>query len=377
MSEYQYYEFLAIDRPLDEAARKELRRLSSRAQITATSFTNHYEWGDFRGSPRELMERWFDLHLYVTNWGTRQLMIRLPKRLVDQARLVALLMGTGLAEITEAGDNLILDICDDDDALDDDGSGGVGWLAAMAPLRTDLLSGDWRLAYLLWLIGVQNGILDDAALEPLPGIAPLTGGLQAFADFFCIDGDLLQAAAEAPANAQNREPSSSELRAAIVALPEPQKTAFLLRLVEGDPHVAAELRGQVRRALSAETPQESPLRSVASLRNRAEKIRKDREAAAAERRRAERLQQEQLEERARQVRLTALRRRGGDVWREVETEVGRRNASGYDRATSLIVDLRAVAEEDDAMADFANRLGALRKRHERKQRFIERLRRVT
>ena len=45
----------------------------------------------------------------------------------------------------------------------------------------------------------------------------------------------------------------------------------------------------------------------------------------------------------------------------------------YDRAASLIVDLRTVAEEDDAMADFANRLDALRKCHERKQRFIERL----
>lgn len=378
MSEYQYYEFLAIDRPLDEADRKELRRLSSRAQITATSFTNHYEWGDFRGSPRELMERWFDLHLYVANWGTRQLMVRLPKRLIDRARLDAWLVGTDLAEITEAGDNLILDIRDDDeDALDNDWDSGAGWLGAMAPLRADLLSGDWRLAYLLWLTGVQNGGLDDTSVEPLPGIAPLSGGLQAFAEFVRIDGDLLQAAAEAPADAQSQAPTSSELRAAIAAMPESQKTAFLLRLAEGDPHVAAELRSRVRRALSAEPPKESPLRSAASLRNRAEEIRTDREAAAAERRRAERLRQEQLEERARRMRLTALRRRGGDVWREVETEVGRRNASGYDRAISLIVDLRALAEEDDAMADFANRLDALRNRHERKQRFIERLHRVT
>ena len=68
MSEYQYYEFQAIDRPLDETDLKALRNLSSRAQITATSFTNHYEWGDFKGSPRKLMERWFDLHLYLANW---------------------------------------------------------------------------------------------------------------------------------------------------------------------------------------------------------------------------------------------------------------------------------------------------------------------
>ncbi len=76
MSEYQYYEFQAIDRPLGEADREALRALSTRARITATSFTNSYEWGAFKGDPARLMERWFDLHLYLANWGARRFMIR-------------------------------------------------------------------------------------------------------------------------------------------------------------------------------------------------------------------------------------------------------------------------------------------------------------
>jgi len=36
MSEYQYYEFRTDGRTLDEAARKELRQLSSRAIVTST-----------------------------------------------------------------------------------------------------------------------------------------------------------------------------------------------------------------------------------------------------------------------------------------------------------------------------------------------------
>ena len=51
VSEYQYYEFQAIDRPLGEADRQALEALSSRARVTATSFTNHYNYGDFRGDP--------------------------------------------------------------------------------------------------------------------------------------------------------------------------------------------------------------------------------------------------------------------------------------------------------------------------------------
>jgi hypothetical protein len=42
MSEYQYYEFLAIDRPLTEDEIDELRELSTRATITPVSFSNEY-----------------------------------------------------------------------------------------------------------------------------------------------------------------------------------------------------------------------------------------------------------------------------------------------------------------------------------------------
>jgi hypothetical protein len=52
MSEYQYYEFLAVDRPLDERQQDEVRALSTRARITATSFINEYHWGNFGGDPR-------------------------------------------------------------------------------------------------------------------------------------------------------------------------------------------------------------------------------------------------------------------------------------------------------------------------------------
>ena len=378
MSEYQYYEFQAIDRPLDDADKAALRRLSSRAQITATSFTNEYNYGDFKGDPRQLVKRWFDLHLYVANWGTRRFMMRLPKRLIDRDRLDALLMGTDLATVTEADDNLILDICDDgEDREYVDWEDGSGWLGAMASLRADLLSGDWRLPYLLWLTGVENGNVRDDALEPLSGIAPLNGGLQAFAEFLRIDGDLVQAAAEAGKDARSQTSSPAALRAVISKMPESQRTDFLLRLAEGDPHVAAELRGRVRSALSRQGGRNSPtLRSVAELRKRAEAIREARKKAEAERRQAERLRKEQQQEQARRVRMEALRRRGAEVWREIEAEVERRNASGYDQAASLIFDLRALAEEDGLMAEFVNRLNALRQRHERKQRFTERLSRL-
>ena len=83
MSEYQYYEFLALDRPLTSKQREELRQLSTRAEITATRFTNEYHWGSFRGDPNQMMAAYFDAFLYLANWGTRHLMFRIPRTALD------------------------------------------------------------------------------------------------------------------------------------------------------------------------------------------------------------------------------------------------------------------------------------------------------
>ena len=60
MSEYQHYEFLAIDRPLTEDEMEALRAISTRSKITPVSFTNEYNWGGFKGDPDKLMQRYFD-----------------------------------------------------------------------------------------------------------------------------------------------------------------------------------------------------------------------------------------------------------------------------------------------------------------------------
>ena len=372
MSEYQYYEFQAIDRPLSNADREALRGLSTRARITATSFTNEYHWGDLKGDPVRWMERWFDLHLYLANWGTRRLMIRLPRRLVARSRLDRFLRCVDFVEVREAGENLIVDMyCDDEPSYtyeDDD----TACLAAMAPLRADVLAGDWRLFYLLWLTGVESGDLNDGDSEPLPGIGPLTGALKAFADFFGIDQHLLQAAAESPLHASG-ELSAAEVGAVVAAIPDTEKRALLCRLVAGDPHVAAELRRKVREAAAAAGDTDSGHRTVGELRTRAVEIRKQAEAAAAARREAERQRRAQAAEAERRARLLVVRRRGAAVWREVETEIEKRNAGGYDRALALLLDLRALAQEDGTLAAFSDRVRRFRDRHARKLRFIERL----
>jgi len=372
MSEYQYYEFLAIDRPLDKAAQETMRGLSSRAQVTAVSFTNTYNYGDFRGNPGALMEQWFDLHLYLANWGSRRLMMRLPERLIDRRIVDACQCDPDRATLRAVGEHLILDIQRGE--LDTDRDEGPGWLTALAPLRADLLSGDYRLFYLAWLMEVEFETIRPEAPEPLPGIGPLNGPLESFASFFCLDPDLVQAAAERDSVPGRAALAPDAAHQVIASLTDKEKIAFLSRLFEGDPHAAAELRATVSRLLNAgrETSKAVP-RTAGELRARAAELRVEREQQTA-RQAARQRDQEVLDAaRQRQERLVAIARRGEGVWRDVEAEIERSNVASYDRAMGLLLDLRAVAGERDTLPEFTRRIGEIRERHARKARFLQRI----
>ncbi|MGJ4943110.1 hypothetical protein ACQR1W_21200 [Bradyrhizobium sp. HKCCYLS1011] len=365
MSEYQYYEFLAIDHSLDAGVQEKLRSISSRAEITATSFTNHYEWGDLKGDPHKFMEAWFDLHVYVANWGARRLMIRVPRPALDPSDAEPFLSDIDWVAMSVSGDNVIVDISRYELDIDewDDGS---HWMAKLAPLRADLLCGDLRLFYLIWLTAVEEELISNEELEPLPGIGPLSGALESLGEFLLIDPDLLQAAAE---NAAAAGQSQDELRDAIGTISEHEKIQLLLRVVDGDAHVASELKRRFRQKDAACVTQ----RTAGDLRARRQQVAAARERADAERQEAERRRQAEHDKKAREVRLKALKQRGEAVWREIETEVERRNASGYDNAAALLSDFKALAGEQGTTAEFVRRIADIRARHNTKRKFLERL----
>ncbi|RWM06361.1 MAG: hypothetical protein E5X80_20585 [Mesorhizobium sp.] len=373
MSEYQYYEFQAVDRPLGKADREALRDLSSRARITATSFTNSYDWGDFRGDPDELMERWFDLHLYLANWGSRRLMMKLPIRLVDRDRIGAFLGNDDSSTLRVAGENAILSIWRDE-LEPGDWDDGESWLAVLSPLRDAVLAGDLRLFYLIWLMDVEAEAVGPDEPEPMPGFGPLTEALEAFAEFFCINQDLVRAAAEQGAAAALDGVSPEADERIVAAMSDAEKTGLLMRIFNGEPHVPTELRALVRARSERQTatPPGAP-RTVADLLTRAREIRLARERAEAERAEAQRRLEAEAAEKARELRLVAIRQRGESVWRDVEDEIMRRNPAGYDKATALLSDLQALAEKQGSVEEFRLRLQSIRERHAGKGRFIERL----
>jgi len=244
MSEYQYYEFQAIDRPLTKDEMAELRELTTRATITPTRLQNVYQWGSFRGDPLRLMERYFDAFVYVANWGTHRLMLRLPRRILNP-EMAERYCFTDSATVHVKGEHVILELV----SQEEEGGGWIedeeaeGWMPALIPLRADLAGGDLRALCLAWLADAWSGALDDEDVEPPvpPGLGSLSASLKALADFLRVDDDLIAVAAERSA-AIPIGPAAGDFERWIRALPTSEKDDLLLRLAQGDePHLRAEL----------------------------------------------------------------------------------------------------------------------------------------
>jgi hypothetical protein len=394
VSEYQYYEFRAIDRPLDDKARAALRAITSRARITRTSLVNEYHWGDFKGDPAKLMEQYFDAHLYYANWGSRQLMLRVPIRSFDFAAAKPYLTTDSLKAWTTK-DHVIFDFHPDQDDSgewnywevfgegdesgdDDDEGGGGASLASLIPLREELMAGDLRALYIGWLSGISPGTDDDATEPPVPpGLKKLSGPLSTLVDLLAVDFSLLEVAASASGELAQAEPAPADLKRWVSALPAAKKDQVIVQLVQGDAPAAlgAELARQFRDSRpkargAAPTEKRRTVGELFAARDRlaGEKAkRKAKEQAEAAERRAREAAAK------REKHLESLVGREDQLWDEVEAAVSTKKPKEYDRAIEILRDLRDLAGRAGRADGVAARVGQLRERHAKKPAFLERL----
>lgn len=274
MSEYQYYEFLAIDRPLDERQQAEVRELSTRARITATSFANEYHWGNFRGDPRKMMERYYDAHLYLTNWGTHQVMLRLPRTFLSLKSAEQYCIDPHVCAWI-SGNNLIVSLTSEDES-GDWVEGAEDSLSAIASVRAELAAGDLRPLYLAWLAAWGSWERHEDAFEydeegepepPVPaGLGTLTAPQRALADFLRLDADLLTIAAQASPPLSETKIDARELARRIKNLPPSHKDRLLLDVAQGHgAKVQMELQRQFAGPPDTSTDGSGPRRTVAEL----------------------------------------------------------------------------------------------------------------
>ncbi len=388
MGSYQYYEFLSIDKSLSHSQMNELRSISSRARISATSFVNVYNFGSFKGNPEHLVEDYFDLHLFFADWGARNIALKFPKILIDPETIQPFLSDVTVApydpvfiDLKSVGDSLILDVRLNEEEPE------YGWYeeddfnrvtAALSSLRSDVLAGDYSLFHLIWLLGVQGGIIGNNTPEPLGGLPQITNPFVQVASFLQLDQDLVLAANQG-SDAGNARPQdkipSSQVRDYIDNMPDTEKNNVLFQLYQNnDPYLAAAFSQNINKILLKTSGATGGARRTAGeIVSLVEAVRKERLVREGKQR-AEAFRRQKEEKNARQQkRLLVLAQRGAQVWQEVEDDIMLRHASAYDRASALLEDLKALTTQQGKQDFFSSQVLKIREDHAQKKAFLKRL----
>jgi hypothetical protein len=375
MSECQYYEFRAIDRPLTREEMAELRARSSRATITATSFVNEYNWGNLKGDPADWMRRYFDAFVYTANWRSCRLSLRVPYAVFKKSELQRY-EAAGALTVDNAGTHWIID-WSLDESDDDERFGmedGRGWMGRLAPLRDELLRGDQRALYLGWLAGVSTGEVDDDALEPVVpmGMSQLSAAQQALLEFLDIDPDLVAAAAAGSHEGEEWTDDDS-VETWVAGLPGYEmKIVFDLLLQGASQQAERRVKSAFRewqRESGSDSPSPAIQRTVAELRTLVETAQEVRSGQQAKE--LARLQGEQSEKRE-----AFLRTMAADFdrcWAVLHPCAEHGTASSYAEVTRMIADLADAYAVMARQADFDRALRLFVMRHAKRGALVRRL----
>lgn len=380
MSEYQYYEFQAIDRPLTEKEMQELRSYSTRARITPTSFVNDYSWGRFKGDEDAWMEKYFDAFLYLANWGTHVFKLRLPSRLLDLKTACLYCSGEGAFAYEKNGKVILTFVSEDE------GEGewveAEGWLSSLISVRSEIARGDLRCLYLGWLLCVQNRELDEEDVEPPvpPGLGQLSASLESMVDFLRIDPNLIYVAARASEPLEDARPNQEEILEWIGTLPAGEKDNVLAKLIANeDLALTKELfRRFIKQRGSGiqQIAEKYERRTVGELLREAEEPAEEHRRLADKKAAEEKAQREREAAEQREKYLDEMGRREPNLWNQVENLISTKEPKSYDQAVRLLIDLRDLASRRGEVNEFGARLSALRAAQARKPSFLERLRKA-
>ncbi|MDX2077746.1 MAG: hypothetical protein SFZ02_15050 [bacterium] len=379
MSEYQYYEFQAIDKRLTDKEKQEIKKLSSRVQPTDTTATFEYNYGDFRHDPYQVLLNYFDAMLYITNWGTHQLMFRFPKGVIP-AQVMKQYQFPETMVWTQEKEFCVLNISFDEINNEDMWIEGDGILSEIIPVRDEILYGDYRALYLAWLISADYEAsrfdIDDDEVDleddelaqiiepPVPnGLKSLSSALKSFIGFFGISEDLVSASAE---KSDSLEKLSKNLEQHLYQLSDDEKLSFLKRILARETRLDIALSNRLKELAGEDKSVMSPAgsRTILDLMKQAEEIKKQRLA-----------EKKRKDAQAHQKKMEQLAPQKDILWAQAEALIAQRKVSGYDEAIPILKDLQALAQYQNEMPQFKEKIATIRQTYRTLKSLLERLNR--
>jgi hypothetical protein len=372
MSEYQYYEFAAIDGPISDEGLRYARGCSSRADVSRVRWQNTYTFGDFHGSVDTLL-KYYDAHFYIANWGTVRLGLAFPKVAIAPEALQPYLRGGDRFEDTltvkEIGNRCIV-------WWERNEEGGWGWtegeglLDQLIGIREELMRGDCRALFLGWLADFHpdewRGSEDGAVvMPPIPaGLDQLSPSLSALIKHFPVDRDALDVAA---GRSQAGTPGRIPMAAVLEKLSLFEMRALLARVAEGGGSgVMTELNRLTYPRVQTPVGQTMTCADFAAKAIETQEGRRNKEAGAAS---AKRLREAEL----RKQHLASIMQRAGTVWSGLEPLMDQKIASAYDEAAAQLQELRDAYAQAGDTGGFQQKLAGFRLRYLNRPAMLRRI----
>jgi hypothetical protein len=372
MSEYQYYEFAAIDGAISDEGMRYAQRCSSRASVSRVRWQNTYTFGDFHGSVDTLL-KYYDAHFYIANWGTVRLGLAFPKGVIAPEVVESYLRGGERYEDTltvkEIGNRSII-------YWERNEEGGWGWtegeglIDELIGVREELMRGDYRALFLGWLADFDPDewrAPEDGAvvIPPIPaGLDHLSPALAALIKHFPVDPDALAVAAGlSQASTRDRIP----IAAVLEKLSESEMRALLARVAEGGGSgVMTDLNRLTYPRVQIPVGQTMRCTDFAAKTFETREVRQKKEAEAAAAKR-------QRESELRKQHLASTMQRAGTIWSGLDPLMDQKIASAYDQATAQLQELRDAYAQAGDIGGFQQKLNGFRLRYSNRPAMLRRI----
>ena len=372
MSEYQYYEFAAIDGPISDEGLRYARGCSSRANVSRVAWQNTYTFGDFHGSVDTLL-KYYDAHFYIANWGTVRLGLAFPKGVIAPDAIQPYLRGRERHEntltIKEIGNRCIVWWEHNEEV-------GLGWregeglIDQLIGVREELMRGDYRALFLGWLADFDpDEWLDpgDGAvvMPPIPaGLDQLSPALEAIIKHFPVNCDALAVAAGL---SQASTPDRIPIAAVLERLSVSEMRALLARVAEGG---GAGVMTELNRLTypRAQVPVGQAMRCIdlaaKTIETRELRRKKEARAAAATRQRKAELRKQHL---------ASIMQRSDTIWSDLDPLMDQKIASAYDQAADQLQELCDAYAQADDIGGFQQKLAGFRLRYSNRPAMLRRV----
>lgn len=347
MSEYQYYKFDRLDGYLDAKARQALRAISSRAEISSTSFQVYYTYSDLKAEPFELMLKYFDIGFYYADWGSIDAYIKLPAGTIPDALLGFSSDGLHVHQSDE-WQLLIFSIEEYYEYFDDEHADE--FFQHLAALRSELIQRNWRLVYFMWLKAFDG----NDELEEIPLVQfdfeHLSEEIQAFATLYDIPLALVKALAmvlSAHPSHQAKHPQF-QFDVWLNNLSEVEKNTLLRTLFEQGQLTRHQALALTRKE-AANTDEIyqywlTPDLISPFIEQAQSQLQKEQAAALAKKLAIEKAEKEKA--------LTDIYNQREHYWKQAQAQAKRTSASGYDAASLYLHQLKEAYQFKNDVAAF-------------------------